>query len=545
MTTGTLTLACLLLAANALPPDVAPMNSRNFDIPIKIEKARQAEIRELVLYVSSDRGKVWQQNARVTPVTPAFRYYAPSDGEFWFIVGVVNQQGKQDPEDVYKALVSQKVFIDTVKPDLRIASADRVGDEVVVKWEARDDNLDPSTLKLEYRSADMQPGVWNPVTVNPSSPGQGSFRPASLAAVQVRVSVSDLAENTSTATADVAAAAGGAATTTTVSSIQPPPPPPAGGVESHEWNSSAVKPVSQRERIDTPPALLPSAAGQPLASNPAVQQPVVVSTQPQGNQVVAVARGQHVTPDSVPSPALPPPAMPAPPPAPRAAGPPVQIIKDRQITLEYVVGNLGVSGVGSVEVFATRDGGLSWQTSGGSQNVNIPAMGDPLGTTAPERRTLKVDLPGEGEYGFYIVVKNGAGLGKQPPQSGTLPQIRVELDTTAPEAVLYKPEPVPGQRNVLLISWKAADRNLAAKPITLEWAESREGPWQTIGDREMPNDGHYSWHLPAGGIPPRVHLRLTVRDVAGNISVAQTDQPELIDLSEPEVVGVQLSHNPR
>jgi hypothetical protein len=40
--------------------------------------------------------------------------------------------------------------------------------------------------------------------------------------------------------------------------------------------------------------------------------------------------------------------------------------------------------------------------------------------------------------------------------------------------------------------------------------------------------------------PPKVYLRLSVRDTAGNVAVAQTPQPVLIDLTEPEVGNVRL-----
>ena len=41
-------------------------------------------------------------------------------------------------------------------------------------------------------------------------------------------------------------------------------------------------------------------------------------------------------------------------------------------------------------------------------------------------------------------------------------------------------------------------------------------------------------------VPPKVYLRLTVRDAAGNAAVAETKDPVLVDLSvpEPHLIGL-------
>jgi hypothetical protein len=146
--------------------------------------------------------------------------------------------------------------------------------------------------------------------------------------------------------------------------------------------------------------------------------------------------------------------------------------------------------------------------------------------------SLTIDVPGEGRYGFYLVVRSGVGLGKPPPQAGEPPQMRLEVDTTPPQAEVYQLKPAPGQRDALVVSWSARDANLTDKPITLEWAERRDGRWESIGG-ELPNTGSFIWKVP-GTVPPRVFLRLTVRDSAGNVGVAETPEPVTVDLNEPE-----------
>jgi hypothetical protein len=74
--------------------------------------------------------------------------------------------------------------------------------------------------------------------------------------------------------------------------------------------------------------------------------------------------------------------------------------------------------------------------------------------------------------------------------------------------------------------------------VTLEWAELPTGQWHVIGT-DLPNSGKHVWRLPSQ-MPSQVYLRLSVRDQAGNIAVAATQKPVLIDLTPPEfrVLGV-------
>jgi hypothetical protein len=178
----------------------------------------------------------------------------------------------------------------------------------------------------------------------------------------------------------------------------------------------------------------------------------------------------------------------------------------------------------------------------GEQNLSLPTAPSDPKTGQSMRRSLTVDLSEEGIYGFYLLVKSGAGLCKPPPVANDPPQFRLEVDTTPPEAELYRPDPDPVQKDSLIIAWKANDRNLTQTPITIQWAERPAGPWESIGPAELPNTGRFSWQVPAN-IPPRVYLRLTVRDQAGNVAVAETPQPVLVDLAVPDVKLIGISGN--
>jgi hypothetical protein len=219
------------------------------------------------------------------------------------------------------------------------------------------------------------------------------------------------------------------------------------------------------------------------------------------------------------------------------------------VNLEFEVSKLGSSGAGNVDVYYTVDEGATWEQYRADVPPTWPATFEARGH-GPVRGSVAVQLKDEGViYGFYLVVKSKAGLGKPPPQRGEPPQIRVELDRIAPEAELYKPAADPGNREVLILSWRATDRNLAPNPITLEYAEHPNGPWHTIGEPQLPNTtptGHYAWRV-SESVPSRVYLKLTARDAAGNIAEAKTREPILVDLAVPDVVvtGASVSSPPR
>jgi hypothetical protein len=209
--------------------------------------------------------------------------------------------------------------------------------------------------------------------------------------------------------------------------------------------------------------------------------------------------------------------------------PPAQVVSDPQISLEYEVTQYGASGVSKVELWITKDDGRTWQYL-----TDDPDCKSPINAT----------LPGEGVYGLRLVFHSGLGLSKGPPLAGELPDLRIEVDTTAPVVKLYRPVPDGLRRDTLVISWSASDRNLATKPITLEYAERPEGAWLPIA-ADLPNTGSYSWQLPPK-IAYRVYLRASAVDTAGNRSTAQTENPIPVDLTKPagRILGIQAHRAP-
>jgi hypothetical protein len=215
--------------------------------------------------------------------------------------------------------------------------------------------------------------------------------------------------------------------------------------------------------------------------------------------------------------------------------PALQLVNKKEVQLDFEAAKSGFAGV---KVWVTRDDGGAWK-----QLPVIPKV--TLRDSRGNRLTgfVTVEIPEDDTvYGFCLVVKTRAGQGKAP-QRGDRPQIRVERDTTPPVAELYTPQLDPNRRDSLILSWVATDKNLADKPISLEWAEHKEGPWSFIGPAEQANTGRCIWEISAA-VPASVFLRLTVRDKAGNEAVAQTEEPIRIDLDVTKETRCRVKDHP-
>jgi hypothetical protein len=573
MALGTWTMACLLLVSGTVPPDVSPINQRKFEIPIRIDPARRAGIKELKLYSSTDEGRTWHLEYVADPDKTGFTFFAPTDGIYWFSVQVLDQQGHSEPDDIYRASPGQKVLVDTLKPLLRIVSAERQGEDVAVSWEIQEDHPDLATLKLDYRAADADAFQWQSAPVSPDMHGQARVHVSGPSALTIRMQVQDVAGNLTTTQTEVAAApapagnpvALGSSAGPTASAIghedkvAPIADPPAIRPSAKPIEQPPLKPTGATSGdpvghpdILPPPPLLGTGTGLAAEHGAGTHGSPALPIEPRGVQDRSpwpgtgsspriVEPGTHLVASSETSGLAPASGLGA---SAAHAGhdqlPSLQVINSTQVTLEYEVAKFGPSGVGSVEVYLTRDDGATWQRYAADQEVRLPPSAE-MATPGSIRRPITVELPGEGVYGFYLVVRSGAGLGKPPPQNGDAPQMRIEVDTTRPVAQLYAPEPIPGHRDQLAINWTASDHNLGATPITLQWAAKQGGPWETIG-ADLANSGRFTWNLPPN-LPSRVFLRLTARDTAGNVGIAETREPVLVDLCEPEIQIVGFKAN--
>jgi hypothetical protein len=207
-----------------------------------------------------------------------------------------------------------------------------------------------------------------------------------------------------------------------------------------------------------------------------------------------------------------------------AANANARLVNSKRIRLNYNVEGEGKSGISVVELWLTRDG-RSWQKVLEHKQKQPP---------------FEYDVDGEGLYGFTLVVRSGVGLGDRPPQAGDPPQVWVEVDLTKPSVQLYPPEVGRGaDLGKLTISWRASDKNLRQQPITISYAERKDGPWTPI-ESNLENTGRYVWRMKED-IPYQFFIRVEAADRAGNVGSAETEKEVVVDLAQPkgQILGVE------
>jgi hypothetical protein len=496
MGAGTLTLAALMMVVGAPPAEVVPLKDKAIQIPIELN--RPQVVRELLLFVSTDQGRTWHNEGYATPDKKFFPFYAKEDGLYWFQMQIIHQNGTKEPADLNQMKPALCVLVDTQPPILRVTNAEKIGDDVAVTWQLQEANPDMDSLRLEYRPAGDPAGQWVPVQISPMPAGQTRFHPAVAGPVQIRMMVQDVAGNQAVATQVI----GGNAASGVVTAGSPPAAPPAGPIITAE----PVLPPPPAAAPFQPPRDVPPPSAPPIASTPRPEGPKVTIDPP--NPVSPVATNS--------------PSNPA---APRNEMRNIQLINTTQISLDYEVPRVGPSGIKSVKLYMTRDDGRSWEELADDKDLQSP---------------INATLPGEGLFGFRLVVESGAGLSKGMPMPGDAPELRIEVDLTLPYIELYQPAPDPKDRDTLILRWSAADKNLAPNPIMLEYSTSKTGPWVPITQQSVANSGTYSWKL-SQRLPYRVYLRVTAKDLAGNIGEVISPEPQLIDLTRPEahLIGIR------
>jgi len=196
-----------------------------------------------------------------------------------------------------------------------------------------------------------------------------------------------------------------------------------------------------------------------------------------------------------------------------------RMVNSRTFDIEYEVDSVGPSGIGRVELWGTSDAGQTWRR---------------FTVDSDKRSPVRANVNDEGVYGFRVVVANGSGFGGKPPAAGDQPDLWIGVDLTKPTArIVSAQQGVESEAGQLIISWQADDKMLAARPVSLSFSQTHGGPWLPIA-AGVENTGRYAWPID-NRTPPKLFLRLEVRDEAGNVGVHETTEPVAIDQSHPTV----------
>ncbi|NOY30211.1 MAG: hypothetical protein GXP28_08530 [Planctomycetes bacterium] len=502
----------------AMPPALTPVywQQRLFFIPYQVNKTAGTRnpIAKVQLLVSQDGTTGWRTLQEAAANVRGFGYHAPEDGEYWFALRHLDSQGKPWPSEAIQP--QMRIKIDTTEPTLQVAGTLGDSGTIKVQYESRDSNLRPESLVVEARAAN---GVWSRLQLGPpdvSQPdrleGRASWIfPHTAKSIEIRASIADKAGHQVQSATEVTVAGPALSMPIAAAATKQSTADPFQAVSklpSREWPAN--------NRLPSPSISL---AAQPSAETPPLRNPYTVAKNRSGQGQTSAqligdrvhsGRGLNESSDSGW----------APPPRPSSrAGLSDRMVNSLAFDIEYDLESVGPWGVSKVELWGTHDDGQTWQ----SYTVD-----------SDNRSPVRVSVPGEGVYGFRILVDGANGVGATPPRSGEKPELIVAVDLQAPRAELLSTE--LGQGNLadhLLLRWVVEDRNLEPRPIGLFYSTHPNGPWSTIASG-LENTGSYTWRLQRH-MPNQFYVRLEARDMAGNLATHQS--PTLISLSRPQPTG--------
>jgi hypothetical protein len=221
----------LLITASAqtIYGDVSYTKQTLFRIPVTTEPNQR--LKQIQLWYSIDQGQNWHPypdsvtTQQLHPGTGGrshlleghFDFQANKDGVYWFTTRIVDVDGRGNPLTMENARAGLRVCVDTQAPVPNLRPLPPRDGEVGVAWDVRDDNLDPASLRLEYRL----PGGGEWLAFNGDVPvaGQHYWRPNTQGTIEVRLRARDRADNWGEEKTQVAL--GGVVSGGVVSSAQP------------------------------------------------------------------------------------------------------------------------------------------------------------------------------------------------------------------------------------------------------------------------------------------------------------------------------------
>lgn len=517
------------VAQSTQPARLIYYKSRSFRIPIMVSPAEKSRLKEVRLYVSRDSGYTWQFVGKTVPEQPLFPFRASEDGQYWFAVRTLDQQDRLFPGDQDRVEPSLKVVIDTMPPSLVIEPVQRDGDEVTVRWSARDEYLDLESLILEYRAEDQSD--WRQVPIRQlAMTGVARWDSGTAGQLRARGQVSDRAGNVKRLEFSIQSdGMASPPTSRTIAARGPLEAEPAPAVEPIIGSGGRVADSRPRQDDDglppiPPPALdneqprvgsvVPTTADPFRSAGPATRAVSREVDDPFGSSDPFSAESGTTSRAALDS-------------TPPSADRTTQLVASPRFPLQYEVEDAGPSGPALVELWVTRDGGRSWSR---------------LGEDADRSSPFQVELAGDGTHGLTLVARSTSGLGDRPPAPGDSPQLWVEVDTTPPVVQLNTPRVGVGiHAGKVAISWHATDLHLGPRPVVISYRPDQpDAPWQPIADR-LENTGSYVWNVPAN-VPPRILIRVDVQDAVGNRAHTDTSGSGsiLVDRTRPRsrIIGL-------
>lgn len=481
-------------AQQPIPVQRNYLNKHVIRLPIEMEQNVRQAVQEIHLYVKDQPGAAWKLTDKVGAAQESFTFQAPRDGEYWFTMVTLDKQGRSHPADVRNEPPGLAVIIDTQPPAIELTNLGSVADLQMIQIEITDPHLDIGKTRMLFQGGDK---VFRDMLAVPGRANVYCIPAEAVRTGLIRASTEDLANNQGfvemhLSTMKTAAAPSVAGT--------------AAGQPERKTPGDAA-PLQLPMNLNNAPALFPAEPKKDVNSKPA-NPTTKVDYRPNG------AEGPRWMGNStVEAPPIISPPHQAAKPAIGSDQPARQIVNTTKVFLDYQIENAGLSGVGRVEAWITRDKGQSWHKVGAETKRKSP---------------IEVQLPGEGLFGVTLIASNGRGVTAGPPAMGDAPDGWIEVDTTKPSAqITAVRNAVENGKAVVHIGWSSADKNFGDAPVELFFAATPQGPWLPIV-KGLKSEGTHRWAPPVE-IGAQAHLRLIAKDAAGNIGIASTLEPVLFD----------------
>jgi hypothetical protein len=507
--------------AGPIPSSPIYTNKVRFRIPFHYdtEELKRLGAGEVRLYVSRDRGRGWQRTQALRPDAGKFNFQASGDGEYWFMVRTLDAKNREHP-DASHTEVGLQVIVDTTAPRLQLELKQIAPGKVQLVWNATDEHLDPTQLRLEY----IQPGTtdWEPVSVVPKAAGESTWSVPQGGIVAVRGSVSDFARNTANDQTQLNVAAANQAV-----------PRPRAPAHRQPVAGNNVSPFDDQalSMPDQFPGTARTAAKPPAESNVARRGEVIPFAPMRAASDSSGPRNSFVSQRSDEFPGAPiirggkspakenekEKATDQDPETPETAPDNRRVVNTRRFQIGYKLHDIDAAKVQAVELYITPDGGATWYNYGVDEDKQSP---------------VQIEVREPGVYGFALGIASSGDPATDTPQNGDPPAFEVVVDETPPKIELLAPRQGRGRSaDKILIEWKYSDDYPAEQPISLYYAEKAEGPWQKISDWTE-DTGRYLWTVDAS-TPPKFLLRIEARDKAGNVETAQLPRPVKLNPTRP------------
>jgi hypothetical protein len=525
-------------------PKPTHTSKTRFRIPFKFDASalKRMNAREVQLHVSQNQGETWELAQVLPPDGGKFEYVCTGEGEYWFAVKTLDGQNHvHPPRGSYDTGLI--VVVDTTTPHLDLSLQQTAAGKLQARWRASDTNLDIETLRLEY----LAPGSrdWMLLDVAPRARGETTWTVGQSGIVTVRGTISDAAGNIANPKVQIEVDAenypalkqraipqgkiasksqdlvdddvGRARVDRTFTALPIPHPDDEetgslGGngrwapvtantprsVEQFAMKPSKTKYDSGRSTVRTTPTSSDSVSANVSLPEFSTRQQIVTD---------------HSNDDGSAT-------------ANRAVSSRKKFVTSHRFQVGYKLEDVGPSGIGGVELFITEDNGRKWWKYGDDPDQKSP---------------FDVEIPRDGEYGFAIRVRSGAGLSNDPPVPGELPAIVIAVDQTAPTVELLPIQQGQGANfNRVLIQWRVKEDHPSDKSVSLYYATSRNGPWEPISGWKEDQNGEFEWQV-GRGVPVQFYVRVLIRDAAGNVGKAESVQPVVVDLSRPtaQIIDVE------